>query len=108
MLVRAPTRTATFKKADAAAKSKVVLVTKDSKKLSCVVTSVDSAGVAIACPEDSAPEGTEVTETYDWSQVADPNFAAFCPFMTRDDLSRTLANLARVVEQDQTSSLQRG
>src|SRR6185312_13972928 len=61
MLVRAPTRTVTFKKADGAAKSKVVLVTKDNKKLACVVTSVDSAGVAIACPEDSAPEGTEVT-----------------------------------------------
>ena len=61
MLVRAPTRTVTFKKADGAPKSKVILVTKDNQKLSCVVTSVDSAGVAIACPEDAAPEGTEVT-----------------------------------------------
>jgi len=61
MLVRAPTRTVTFKKADGAPKSKVILVTKDNQKLSCVVTSVDTAGVAIACPEDAAPEGTEVT-----------------------------------------------
>ena len=61
MLVRAPTRTVTFKKADGAPKSKVLLVTKDGQKLSCVVTSVDSAGSAITCPEDAAPEGTEVT-----------------------------------------------
>lgn len=61
MLVRAPTRTVTFKKADGAPKSKVILVTKDNQKLACIVTSVDSAGVAIACPEDAAPEGTEVT-----------------------------------------------
>jgi len=61
MLVRAPTRTVTFKKADGAPKSKVLLVTKDGQKLSCIVTSVDAAGSAIACPEDAAPEGTEVT-----------------------------------------------
>jgi hypothetical protein len=61
MLLRAPTKTVTFKKADAGPKSRVLLVTKDNKKLSCVVTSADAAGVAIECPEDAAPDGTEVT-----------------------------------------------
>jgi hypothetical protein len=46
-------------------------------------------------------DGTEVTETYDWSRVPDPKFAALCPIMTPDDLARTLANLAGAVERDQ-------
>lgn len=42
--------------------------------------------------------GTEVTQTYDWSGVEDPQFAAFCPFVSRADLTRSLANLARAAE----------
>lgn len=42
--------------------------------------------------------GTEVTQIYDWSGVKDPQFAAFCPFVTPEQLTDTLANLARVVE----------
>ena len=49
-------------------------------------------------------DGTEVTETYDWSKVPDPNFAALCPIMTSDDLDRTLVNLARVAEYAQSPS----
>jgi hypothetical protein len=49
-------------------------------------------------------DGTEVTETYDWSKVPDPNFAALCPIMTSDDLARTLVNLARVAEHAQPPS----
>lgn len=61
MLLHAPTKTVTFKKADAGPKSRVLLVTNDNKKLSCVVTSADATGVAIECPDDAAPAGTEVT-----------------------------------------------
>jgi len=61
MLLRAPTRTVTFKKADGGPKTRVILQTKDKKQLSCIVTSNDSAGVAITCPMDAADEGTEVT-----------------------------------------------
>lgn len=61
MLLHAPTKTVTFKKADAGPKSRVLLVTQDNKKLSCVVTSADTSGVAIECPDDAAPDGTEVT-----------------------------------------------
>ncbi|MEO8842824.1 MAG: hypothetical protein ABI591_13865 [Kofleriaceae bacterium] len=60
-LLRAPTKTVTFKKADAGPKSRVLLVTKDNKKLSCVVTSTDASGVVIECPDDAAADGTEVT-----------------------------------------------
>ena len=61
MLLRAPTKTVTFKKADAGPKSRVILVTKDNQKLSCVVTSADASGVAIECPDAAASDGTEVT-----------------------------------------------
>ncbi len=63
MLVREPTRTVTFKKADPTAgpKARVILVTKDNAKLSCVVTSSDASGTTIECPQNSADEGTEVT-----------------------------------------------
>jgi hypothetical protein len=61
MLVHAPTKMVTFKKADAGPKSRVLLVTKDGKKLSCVVASADSSGVSMTCPDDAAPAGTEVT-----------------------------------------------
>ena len=61
MLVRAPTRTVTFKKADGAAKSKVILVTKDEKKL-VLRRHVGRLGrCRDRVPEDAAPEGTEVT-----------------------------------------------
>jgi hypothetical protein len=53
-------------------------------------------------------DGTEVTETYDWSKVPDPKFAAFCPIMTPDDLARTLANVARVAEPSNTTNPLRG
>jgi hypothetical protein len=49
-------------------------------------------------------DGVEVTETYDWSKVPDPKFAALCPIMTSDDLARTLANLARVAEQERKTT----
>lgn len=63
MLVREPTRTVTFKQADPAAgpKARVILVTKDGAKLACVVTLSDANGTTIECPENAAPEGTEVT-----------------------------------------------
>ena len=61
MLVHAPTKMVTFKKADAGPKSRVWLVTKDGQKLSCVVASSDSSGVSMICPDDAAPAGTEVT-----------------------------------------------
>jgi Polyketide cyclase / dehydrase and lipid transport len=42
--------------------------------------------------------GTEVTQIYDWSGVNDPQFGAFCPLLSREELANTLANLARAVE----------
>ena len=44
--------------------------------------------------------GTEVEQVYDWSGVRDPQFEAFCPFVSRADLADTLANLARAVGDD--------
>ncbi|MCD2185866.1 SRPBCC family protein [Actinomycetospora soli] len=41
---------------------------------------------------------TEVTQTYDWSTLRDPQFAAFCPFVSADDLRATLDRLAAAVE----------
>ncbi|MEU7814775.1 SRPBCC family protein [Pseudonocardia sp. NPDC049154] len=43
-------------------------------------------------------DGTEVTETYDWSGVSDPKFEAFCPLVSREQLVGTLERLARAVE----------
>jgi hypothetical protein len=40
---------------------------------------------------------TDVTQTYDWSGVADPGFAAFCPFVSADALRATLDRLAEAV-----------
>lgn len=45
-----------------------------------------------------ADGGTEVTEIYDWSGVKDPQFETYCPFVSREDLAKTLANLARAVQ----------
>ena len=42
--------------------------------------------------------GTEVTQIYDWSEAKDPQFLTFCPFVSREQLADTLANLARAVE----------
>ena len=42
--------------------------------------------------------GTEVTQIYDWSGVTDPQFEAFCPFVSREELAGSLANLARAAE----------
>jgi uncharacterized protein YndB with AHSA1/START domain len=42
--------------------------------------------------------GTEVTQVYDWSGVTDPNFEAFCPFVSREQLAATLDRLATAVE----------
>lgn len=39
--------------------------------------------------------GTDVTQTYDWSTVKDPQFEAFFPRVTEDELGRTLHNIAR-------------
>lgn len=41
---------------------------------------------------------TDVTQTYDWSGVTDPNFEAYCPFVTREHLMATLDRLADAVE----------
>jgi hypothetical protein len=51
-----------------------------------------------------AEDGTEVTEIYDWSGVSDPDFEAFCPFVSREALAGTLAKLARVAEHPQTTA----
>ncbi|MCE3554422.1 TIGR03086 family metal-binding protein [Pseudonocardia sp. RS11V-5] len=42
--------------------------------------------------------GTEVTEIYDWSGVQDPQFEAFCPMVSREQLAGSLERLARAVE----------
>lgn len=73
------------------------------------LAAIKTGGHTYAYQLQDSRDGTEVTEIYDWSKVPDPNFAALCPIMTPDDLARTLANLARVAEQDQTTpSLERG
>jgi uncharacterized protein YndB with AHSA1/START domain len=41
--------------------------------------------------------GTQVTQTYDWSGVQDPQFRAYCPFVTREELRVTLDRLAEAV-----------
>jgi hypothetical protein len=43
-------------------------------------------------------EGTEVTQTYDWSGVGDPSFEQFCPFVTREALAATLDRIAERLE----------
>ncbi|MFC5064665.1 SRPBCC family protein [Actinomycetospora atypica] len=40
---------------------------------------------------------TDVTQTYDWSGVADPNFAALCPFVGTAEMTGTLDRLAGAV-----------
>jgi hypothetical protein len=45
-----------------------------------------------------AEGGTSVRQVYDWSGVTDPQFEAFCPFVSTEHLDATLANLARAVE----------
>ena len=42
--------------------------------------------------------GTEVTQIYDWSGVTDPQFEGFRPFVSREELAGSLANLARAAE----------
>jgi uncharacterized protein YndB with AHSA1/START domain len=44
------------------------------------------------------PDGTEVTQVYDWTGVGDPRFEAFCPFVSEEELADTLEKLAGVVE----------
>lgn len=46
----------------------------------------------------AADGGTSVEQVYDWSGVTDPQFEAFCPFVSTEDLDATLARLARAVE----------
>lgn len=43
-------------------------------------------------------DGTEVRQIYDWSGVTDPNFEAFCPFVSREQMMGTLDRLADVIE----------
>jgi Polyketide cyclase / dehydrase and lipid transport len=40
---------------------------------------------------------TEVTETYDWTGVKDPQFEKLFPLVSQDDLERSLDKLARAV-----------
>jgi Polyketide cyclase / dehydrase and lipid transport len=42
--------------------------------------------------------GTEVTQTYDWTGVKDPNFEALFPRVSTDQLAGTLDKIAKVVE----------
>ena len=45
---------------------------------------------------DLEPTGdgkTKVTHTYDWSTINDERFAAFCPFITPEEMSGTIAGL---------------
>ncbi|MEJ2865356.1 hypothetical protein [Actinomycetospora flava] len=44
-------------------------------------------------------DGTEVTQTYDWADVKDPTVASFCPFISSDEMSETLARIASTVEE---------
>ena len=41
---------------------------------------------------------TEVRQIYDWSGVSDPNFEAFCPFVSQEQLMGTLNRLADAAE----------
>ena len=50
-------------------------------------------------------DATEVTQTYDWSGVRDPNFEAYCPFVTHDDLAATLDRLADAVHSTARSAV---
>ena len=43
-------------------------------------------------------DGTEIREIYDWSGVTDPNFEAFCPFVSREQLMGTPDRLADAIE----------
>jgi uncharacterized protein YndB with AHSA1/START domain len=43
-------------------------------------------------------EGTEVRLSYDWSGVTDPNFEAFCPFVSQEQLAATLDRLAETAQ----------
>jgi Polyketide cyclase / dehydrase and lipid transport len=42
--------------------------------------------------------GTEVTQTYDWTGVKDPNFEAFFPRVSAEQLAGTLDRIAATVE----------
>jgi hypothetical protein len=63
-LVRPPVWTATFKSTSqpVLADSRVFLAVQGSdKRLGCSVVAVDAGGIKIACPQDSASDGTAVT-----------------------------------------------
>lgn len=62
------------------------------------LASITTGGHTYTYDLREVPGGTEVTQTYDWSGVSDPQFAAFCPFVSAEQLTGTLANLAREVE----------
>jgi hypothetical protein len=61
------------------------------------LASVRTGGHTYTYVVEDEGDGSRVTQIYDWSGVADPQFAAFCPLITRDQLAATLANLAEVV-----------
>lgn len=42
---------------------------------------------------------TQVTHSYDWSTLYDARFAAYCPFITPDEMSGTIAALAAAAQQ---------
>jgi hypothetical protein len=62
-LQREPVMVATFKSAaDATVDTKVLLAVKDSdQKLACMVVATGGDGTKVACAQDAAPEGTEVS-----------------------------------------------
>lgn len=41
---------------------------------------------------------TKVTHTYDWSTLYDERFAAFCPFITTDEMTNTVSALGAAAQ----------
>jgi hypothetical protein len=68
-------------------------------QVSQMLATVTTGGHSYAYHLRETAEGTEVQQIYDWSGVADPNFGALCPFVTREQLTETLNRLADVAEQ---------
>ena len=47
---------------------------------------------------DDGADGTVVTQTYDWSQVTDPDIVGYFPVVDREQLEGSLERLAAAVE----------
>jgi len=61
------------------------------------LASVTTGGHSYTYLVEQVDDGSRVTQIYDWSNVADPQFATFCPLITQEQLGATLENLAQIV-----------